>query len=223
MRLRLIAPYGALIPAYLNGAHSAAVAACDGALGSSTQRGSDRRLEGWPPCWGAEIQEARLRPLPPRRQQWSLCSATALSGSRCERLAGNRTGREAKASQRVTNRRHAGAARRPWSPCKGLAEARRSFQGGPVPRPPGPAGAGPRAAHAAPAYPSHLAYPRRARGKETARAQSWKRGFRDASSSGKAPGSPRRRPVGLGAASGNAGGEVSGRAAPSPWRRAAAA
>ena len=40
-------------------ARIAPVAACDGALGTSTQRGSDRRLEGWPSCWRAQIQEAR--------------------------------------------------------------------------------------------------------------------------------------------------------------------
>jgi hypothetical protein len=43
---------GGTIPAPLGACLDARVAACDGALGTSTQRGSGRRLEGRSSCWG---------------------------------------------------------------------------------------------------------------------------------------------------------------------------
>jgi hypothetical protein len=48
-------------------AYNDGVLACDGAFGSSTQRGKGRRLEGRPSCWMAEIQEARCD-----RFRWSV-------------------------------------------------------------------------------------------------------------------------------------------------------
>jgi len=40
-------------------AYNIRVLACDGAFGTSTQRGKNRRLEGGPACWRVKIQEAR--------------------------------------------------------------------------------------------------------------------------------------------------------------------
>ena len=91
-----------------------------------------RRLDGRLPCWGASIQEARhcdrcrrgASNGAWREPPWRARGATAPV-----RATGTR--REAKASQRVTKRRHAGAARRPRRPRKGLAESLdESFQGG---------------------------------------------------------------------------------------------
>jgi hypothetical protein len=45
--------------------------------GTSTQRGSDRRLEGWHSCWRAQDPGGLLRPLPSKRQQWPRSAATA--------------------------------------------------------------------------------------------------------------------------------------------------
>ena len=64
-------------------------------------------------------------------------------GSRCERRCpGNRMRREAKASQRVQNRRHAGAERQPGTRA-GSQGARRGSQEGVQPEPSGPGGTGP--------------------------------------------------------------------------------
>jgi hypothetical protein len=46
------------------------VLACDGAFGTSTQRGKDRRLERGPLCWRAGDPGGPLRPFPAERQQW---------------------------------------------------------------------------------------------------------------------------------------------------------
>ena len=76
-------------------------------------------------------------------------------GSRCERrCSGNRTRREAKASQQDTNRRHAGAARQPRDPSR-VPGSPTGFPGRRTTEPPGPGGTGPRVADEAPAYPSH--------------------------------------------------------------------
>jgi hypothetical protein len=76
------------------------------------------------PAPGRRVRMARdpggsLRPLPPRRQQWRLCAVTALRAQGVNvRIRATGAGREAKASQRVTNRRHAGALRQPGDPAK---------------------------------------------------------------------------------------------------------
>ena len=149
-----------------------------------------------------------------RRPDCDRCRRSASNGAWCgDRpraqgvnvdAPGNRTQREAKASQRDTNRRHAGAARRPWGPRKGLREpdgapreacAEASRAGG----------TGPWVADEAPAYPSHLA-PTPGREKETARANRHEERFSRWSSSRKDPGSSRPRPAAEASASGNAGG-----------------
>ena len=74
------------------------------------------------PAPGRRVRMARdpggpLRPLPPRRPAMEPVCGNRPEGSRCERRCpGNRTRREAKASQRDKNRRHAGAARQPGDP-----------------------------------------------------------------------------------------------------------
>jgi hypothetical protein len=75
-------------------------------------RGSGRRLDGVP-------TEGRgpggpLRPLPPRRPAMEPVCGNCPEGSRCERRCpGNRTRREAKASQRCPKSPNAGAERQP--------------------------------------------------------------------------------------------------------------
>ncbi len=112
------------------------------------------------PCWGAEIQEARLRPLPPRRQQWSLCAATALRAQGVNALSGQPGGagkpKHRNGSQIAARGRRKAALEPPQGGSRKLDGASREarFRG-----PPGPARSRSWAAHEAPAYPSHLAPP----------------------------------------------------------------
>ena len=89
-----------------------------------------------------------LRPLPPRRQQWRLCAATALRAQGVNvRCPGNRSGREAKASQRDTNRRTRVPQGGLGTPQRSQGARRGSREG--LPRPSGPARTRPRAADGA--------------------------------------------------------------------------
>ena len=128
----------ALSPHARSCAYGVSSLACDGAFGSSTQRGSDRRLEGWPSCWRAQIQEACCRPLPSKRQQWPRSAATAERHMAGE-AARQRASQPAAACSGAQNRRHAGAARQPRGPLKGPGgPSHEGLRAGPA----GPAGAG---------------------------------------------------------------------------------
>ena len=111
-------PYPRTLPRYVT---IRASLACDGAwMRIRLSRGSGRRLEG-ESGW-LEIQEARATVAAEAPAMEPVCGNRP-EGSRCERRCpGNRTRREAKASQRDKNRRHAGAARQPWRSAKGLRE-----------------------------------------------------------------------------------------------------
>jgi hypothetical protein len=125
------------IPGGRSCAYDALVAACDGALGSSTQRGSDRRLEGRPSCWRTQIQEACC----------DRCRRSASNGRGVRRppkgtwpeLA--RKGRpRLQLRSGAQSRRHAGAARQPRGPLKRSRRARRSGSRGGIAMPPGAGG-----------------------------------------------------------------------------------
>ncbi len=84
-----------------------------------------------------------LRPLPPRRQQWSLCAATALRAQGVN-VDVRATGRGGKPKHRsgAQNRRTRVPKGNPGTRA-GSQGARRGSQGGLQPKPPGPGGTGP--------------------------------------------------------------------------------
>ena len=84
-----------------------------------------------------------MRPLPPRRQQWSLCAATALRAQGVN-VDVRATGRGGKPKHRsgAQNRRTRVPKGNPGTRA-GSQRARRGSQGGLQPKPPGPGGTGP--------------------------------------------------------------------------------